>query len=452
MNAYRRMTWGLSLLTLITLGVAFMAISLVLDRYQERQLDESLLKVATEEAVEAPENEFSFTTRPGPAANDVGPLEKYGIIFDENGHPISFTHPFDKGAGPLPDFHLAELEQPFDFVYANHPYRGVLVRIPSFPTRKLFLAASREDLDGDSRFVRRAMIIALAFSVLWLIGAIRWLVNRNMREHQRVAEILHRVATGDVKARVAKEEVSDDLRVVAGDVDEIAQKLAALIDHQRRFIAHAAHELRSPLAALHGEIQQALRKERSGDEYRTSLAFLLRASARLKHLADELLGLARAEIVTRKPEPVSLDLALADVVDSLAPLAKEKGIKIVRDPTSCAVLAVRDDIERVLRNLLDNAIKHSPSGGVVRLEIETGEKVNVRVRDEGRGVRPEDREMIFEPFHRGPAERADGDGAGLGLAIARELARRHGGDVVAGPDPTCFTFSLRRVRNQPAAA
>jgi two-component system heavy metal sensor histidine kinase CusS len=443
MTVYRRMTWGLSLLTVVTLGFAFAAISIVLDRYKLRQLDDSLLEVAHTEAAEAPDNKFSFTTRPGPATNDVGPLERYGIMFDEEGRILAATAPFDAALSLLPDLG-SSIDLPFDFSFASRRYRGVMVRIPGYAGRRLLLAASREDLDGDSRFVRDAMLIALAVSVAWLLGAIRWLVRRSMRDQGRVAELLHRVASGDVNAKVLDQVSDSELRRMAGDIEQIAQRLAALIEQQRRFIAHAAHELRSPLTALHGEIQQALRKERSNDEYRASLAFLLRASARLKHLADELLEFAHAERKAKPSEPLSVDLALSEVIESLGPLAKEKDVRIDRDPTTSAVLAAQEDLERILQNLLDNAIRHSPKGGAVRLELDDGERVLIRVRDQGPGVRVEDRDAIFEPFHRSPESRAKARGAGLGLAIARELARKHGGDVTLGDETNCFIVSLPR--------
>ncbi len=437
------MTWGLLLLTLVTLAASFASISVVLDRYQERELDQALLVVARAEAEEAPLNHFSFSPGPGPAANDVGPLEKYGVMFDDQGAPLSATAPFDAAAPRLETLDSA-LETPFDFTFADRRYRGVVVGIPGYPQRRLLLAASRNDLDGDSRFVRKAMGIAFAASVAWLFAAIGWIIRRNMREHRRIAETLRRIATGDTRARVAGEVSDLELRRVGSDVDEIAERLGHLVRNQRRFIAHAAHELRSPLAALHGELQSVLRKERTVEDYKKSLTFSLRASTRLKHLADELLELAKAEEAAEQAEPVSLGEVLSDVVESLAPLASEKDVRIVHHANELLVMARPRDLERVVRNLLDNAIRYSPRGGEVRIRVAVDEAVAVHVDDDGPGVPLEERERIFEPFHRSPEARTEARGAGLGLAIARELAQQHGGDLHMGARPSEFVLQLRR--------
>lgn len=446
MTAHWRMAWGLALLTLLTLGGAFAVTSVVLDGYQEHQLDVELLKVARAEAEEAPANKFSFSPRPGPAVSDIGTLDKYGIIFDERGRVVHATRPFEAAAPRLTDL-PATLDAPFDFVFDELRLRGVLVSIPGFPDRRLLVASSREDLDGDSRFVRKAMAVAVAVAVAWMVGATEWLVQRSMREHQRIAETLRRIASGEVDVRVSENVFDRDLRRVGSDVDAIAKKLADLVEYQRRFITHAAHELRSPLAALHGELQQSLRKERTAEEYRQSLALASRASGRLGHLADQLLELARAERTRTPPERVSIGRSFDVVSESLGPLANEKGVTVHHEPVDVDVRAVGSDVERILMNLLDNAIRHCPSGGAVYLEVEPrrDDLVRIRVRDDGPGVPVEDRLRIFEPFQRSAVSRAEARGAGLGLAIARELARKHGGDIaLEDRGYGCFVITLPR--------
>lgn len=429
MMIYRKVTWGLSLLTLVTLGIAFSTISVVLDRYQERQFDEALFEVARAEAEEAPTNHFSFTARPGPAANDVGPLEKYGIIFDERGRAISATQPFDALAPNLSDLHTRE-DVAFDFTFGLHRLRGVIVPIPGYSARKLLLAALRDDLDGDSRFVRKAMTISLVVALGWMLAAIGWVVRRATREQARIADTLHRLAAGDTGARISESISDHELRRVGGDIDEIAERLAKLIEYERRFITHAAHELRSPLAALYGELQQALRRERTAEEYKLSLASALKASQRLKRLADDLLALARAAQI-KTPESIELEGAVDDAVQALSSLAREKELVVVRQRAECSVLATPGTAQRILHSLLENAIRHSPRGATIRIDIEADAVVKITVKDQGPGVKAEERERIFEPFYRAGNAKS-GEGAGLGLAIARQLARTDGGDIRVG--------------------
>jgi two-component system heavy metal sensor histidine kinase CusS len=146
---------------------------------------------------------------------------------------------------------------------------------------------------------------------------------------------------------------------------------------------------------------------------------------------------------------VSVDLVLGEVVESLRPLADDKRVSLERRATDVSVHADSRDVERILRNLVDNAIRHSPEGGAVQIDIERGEVVRVLVRDEGEGVPADERERIFQPFHRSAHARKDARGAGLGLSIARELARRHGGDVVVGQDTNTFVVTLPPSRSAP---
>jgi two-component system heavy metal sensor histidine kinase CusS len=275
------------------------------------------------------------------------------------------------------------------------------------------------------------MLLAFLASMLSLFVCSLLLTKRFTAEHRRIATTLHSVAHGDVYARALEGSSDPELEQWRLDLNDVAEKLSALIRLQRRFIANAAHELRSPIAALYGELQQCVRQERSNAEYKTSVSHALRATRRLTRLADDLLTLARAEHDAAPFEPVRLRDVFEDVAQELASAARDKTVRLEPELGEVAVRGRAADLQRLLRNLLDNALRHSPLGGTVRCgATQHGAWVTVRVTDEGPGVGREERARVFEPFFRSPQTRASArEGAGLGLSIARELARSHGGDI-----------------------
>jgi len=220
------------------------------------------------------------------------------------------------------------------------------------------------------------------------------------------------------------------------------ERIDALVRSQQRFIAHAAHELRSPLTSLLGELSHALRRPRDADGYRTAIEEALAATRHLKLLTEDLLMLVRLDAGLEHAlpkEPLSTAALLRSAVRTVEAEAGERGVKVLAMEEDLLVEGNPLDLIRMLRNLLENAVRHSPPSGQVEATCRTREGcAEIVVRDEGPGVDPDDRERIFAPFYRGPREHADGlPGAGLGLAIAREIARAHGGERwLAEPQPS----------------
>jgi two-component system OmpR family sensor kinase len=239
----------------------------------------------------------------------------------------------------------------------------------------------------------------------------------------------------------------DEVVQLAQDVDEMVRRLEILVEGQQRFIAHAAHELRSPLTSLYGELQLALRRARSAEEYRTSIEEALDSAKRLKALAEDLLALARIGAEREASHtPVALDEVAKHAVSWVAGEAARRNVELAVEADHSVVLGHAIDLERLLRNLLDNAIRHCPDGGHVWVTAKSdGDTVVLSVVDDGPGISPEDRARVFDPFFRADAERRRDDGSGLGLAIVREIARVHGGDisVEAGPDGKGALFRAR---------
>jgi len=433
-----RLTLTIAVMTALAMGCAFAAVHSAFVGLQRRQLDEAILGIARAEAAEAPSSGFHFSDRPGPAANDVGPLAKYGIIYDERGAVLAVTSPFDR-APPARESFQSLANVPFDFRFDSEHLRGVLVPIPGYPTRVVLLAAGREDLDGDEAFLARAMLLAFAFALAWATFVAYWIAGRLTRDHVAIARVARRVADGDLAARVASNSPDPELAQLGHDIDEMVERLSELMVAQRRFTAHAAHELRSPLTALYGELQQALRKERDSDGYKKAITQALHATKRLRTVADDLLVLASAQHEEGTPtSPLSLGQSLEEACKLAQDQAVERAVVVKITASEGVLVSERHgDITRLFRNVVENAIRHSPPRGVVRIEttVSSDVSVDIVISDDGDGVAPADREHIFEPFYRSRSARTI-EGSGLGLGIAREIARAHGGDVRLDDSPS----------------
>jgi len=374
----------------------------------------------------------------------VGPLTKYGVIYDEQGRVLSATTPFDRAPPPLESM-AHRRGSAFDLWFQREHLRGILVDVPANPGKTLFLATSREDLDGDEAFLFNAMLVAFLVALGWVAAVAYWMSGRLTRDHRAIAAVAREVAAGNLGARVHVESGDPEMAQLGHDIDDMVIQLGELLASHQRFIAHAAHELRSPLTALYGELQQALRKERDAEGYRAAIGVALAATRRLKVLAEDLLTLARTRSERADDEtPILVQSALHDASAFVEAFAKERGVVLELHGEGTRVNDRNGDTARLFRNLLENAIRYSPPGGVVRVDIGTvGASVEVAVSDQGPGIDESDRDAIFEPFFRSPGS-GRSEGAGLGLGIAREIARAHGGELVLTPTDsgTRFLVSL----------
>ncbi len=451
MNLRGRLIGAATALTLVTLGGAFASVFVTVNRAQVHRLDHALIAQADDEARHvARATESEIRTRPGPFANGVGPLTRYGVIYTAQGVVLDTTPTFDRAVPTYARVHRAPREH-FDLWFHGVHLRAVFVPVPDESGRRLLLAIPRADVDGDEAFLRRAMLLVFAAAVGWAVVMTTWLVRRLTREHQAITEAVTRVAQGDLTARVAAFAPGGQVEPLGHAVDDMISRMDRLVTSQQRFVAHAAHELRLPLTTLLGELSLALRKDREETAYREAIEQALGDTRRLKLLADDLLTLAR---IGSAPERPMATLALRDVAFGALELvrasAKARGVSLGVDGDG-RVMGHAADLKRLVQNLLENAVRHSPEGAPVRVIIrEDADGVTLRVRDQGDGVPDDDRDQIFEPFYRASGHRDDDDlGAGLGLSIVREIARAHGGEVALeppDPDRRGATFSLRLPR------
>ena len=300
----------------------------------------------------------------------------------------------------------------------------------------LVVRKSLDTLSDAVSTVRRAFLYAalagLALTLILGIPLSATIVRRLRRLGEAATELADNGPPVDVPAVRARDEVGDLARAFA----QMQQRLQQQEEARRAFVSTASHELRTPLASLDGMLELLDDDLGSGnpdiDDARSLLERARTQSRRLSRLAADLLDLSRLDAqVQLRSEPVELGELSRAVLAEFELGTDERGIVSTLDDSAGQVWARGDPggIARIVRILLDNAVRVSPQGGEITVELRNGEHASLTVRDEGPGVSPEERELIFERFQRG-RDTGGSAGFGLGLAIGRELADRMGGELV----------------------
>jgi heavy metal sensor kinase len=381
------------------------------------------------------------------------------------------THPFYDIQVVRPDgrfvFQSARIEDtPLAVPHLRSPASGRIAAAEVRPGGKRVRVASRlvEGFDGpliiqaaDSlepmyADLSRLLAVLLTIAPLVMLAALwgGYLLSR--RALAPVDEL-----TGKA-LRITASNLDERVRVATDDeLGRLAQAFNGMIDRlqqsflgMQRFTADAAHELRTPLAALRNEAEVALRSERSAAEYRDVLASQLVEISRMTRLADQLLFLSR-EDAGQRPEslrPVRIDQLIADVTDQLRPAAAahELVLNIAGQLPACEMRADPDRLRRLFVNLLDNSIKYTPAGGSITVQGERNNGcVEISVADTGIGIPEEHLPKVFDRFYRADPARSGTDGSGLGLAICRAIVEGQHGTLSLQSTPgygTTFRVSL----------
>ncbi|WP_233256582.1 ATP-binding protein [Opitutus sp. ER46] len=291
-------------------------------------------------------------------------------------------------------------------------------------------------------------LVGLGLGV-WVVGLLGgwWLAGRAIKPIAAISRAASRVAEGKLDERIRSSGTASELDQLARLLDETFAKLHATFERQRRFTADASHELRTPLTILLSETQRILKRERTGEEYRQSLQTCHDVAARMRHLVESLLLLARQDNGEAPPAPCDLAAIVGETLDQLSPLAAEREIRIVRDLRAAPLSGNAAALAILASNLIVNAIQHNRRGGEVQVSTaQEDDHVVLRVRDDGPGIAPEDLPHVFERFYRADKARTGTFGhAGLGLAIAHAVVTNHRGTLTAeSKDGAIFTCRLPR--------
>ena len=284
--------------------------------------------------------------------------------------------------------------------------------------------------------MRRRLAVGGA-AVLAVLASLAWgLTSRVTGELKRLAADVETIQAGTLERRLPRGATLEvDTLVVV--LNRLLGRLETSVATLRRFTADAAHELRTPVAALRATLEVALTRDGGPERWRDGLLDAIEQAERLGRLAEDLLVLSAVEAGATQAQsvPVRLDRLAADVAGDLEPIAVEQQRQFHCEPgVETWVLGVPSLLERVVANLVDNAFRHTPVTSAVTVRVRrVGDRAELIVSDEGPGIAPEDRARMFERFGRGRG--ATPNGAGLGLALSREVAERHGGTLDVESDP-----------------
>ncbi|HKQ76476.1 MAG TPA: ATP-binding protein [Blastocatellia bacterium] len=375
-------------------------------------------------------------------------------IFDINRRLLGGNHPDVDLRSKLPDFNSIPADDIFVTTVAEDDdageYHRVMLRrvtVPPANTPYIIVASqSLEDLEKELKAIRDPLLYVGPLALL-LAGIGGWLLARkSLAPVVTMAESARRIGAENLGQQLPIANPHDELGQLATVFNELLARLNDAFskqqranEQQRQFMADASHELRTPLMLINTAAGVTLRKDdRPRDEYRETIKVMDKEAQRLAQIVKDMFVLSRAdaEQYPLQKRTLYLNDLLEEVARTSDLLAVEKGVKlVVTKPPEANFYGDEDLLRRMLLNLVDNAIRHTPAGGVIQLNLE--QKTNnyvFSISDTGSGIPADAQAHIFERFYRvdkarARAEALSGGGAGLGLSIALWIAQVHGGSL-----------------------
>ncbi|MDR2308437.1 MAG: two-component sensor histidine kinase [Paucimonas sp.] len=312
-------------------------------------------------------------------------------------------------------------------VVGNEPFR-VLVEQDATGTR--FVVA--QEIDSRNREARssawRALLpFAILFPILLLVVAD--LIRKLFRPVALLAAMLDSREDQDLRP-IDDQALASEIRPFVHAINRLLERVARTLEGQKRFVADAAHELRTPLTALSLQAE-GFESEALSARAQAQWLQLRRGIGRSRKLVEQLLALAGAQLGAPPTGTVSVHGVCRLVLEDLMPLVEQKQLDIGVEGADMELLIREVDLRAVIKNLVENAIRHAPEGGVVLVQTgATAGVAHLSVRDNGPGIAPQEWERVFDPFYRG--QENGQEGSGLGLSIVRNIVQRTGGTIDVG--------------------
>jgi len=352
--------------------------------------------------------------------------------------------------GPEP---MIPAKGPNGIPFGTAGYRMVHDHLPRPKGRvaSVRIGASVDLIDEDVSRLDRLVGIAVGVVLVAAPLCGYWLAGRALRPVRGIIDTAARLRPDRLDERLPIRGSGDELDRLAWTVNRLLDRIAQHLADRRDFLANSAHELRSPLAAMRSTVEVALQSGRISAEDEETFAVVIDQCRSLEHLVNQLLLIAEteAEKLTDRAEEVRLDRLVATSADMFSAAAELKEVTLRAERLTPAVVhGNRNHLRQVVNNLLDNAVKFTPPGGTVSVELRSGGPAEavLQVADSGPGIPADDLPYVFDRFFRGDRSRyRDGLGTGLGLSICRAVVAVQGGTITAASTPgsgTVFTVTL----------
>ena len=282
------------------------------------------------------------------------------------------------------------------------------------------------------RTLARALLVQTvwqqALLVLLVASAVVWVVNRTTRPVRELSQRMTARAATDLSP-LPTGDAPRELQPIVEATNDMLGRIARLLDHQKRFVRDASHQLRTPLAVLKTQVQSARRGDVAPEQ---ALAEIATTVERATELANQMLALAKVEQLRQQGDPpaVAWDEVVREVALDVSALIAEARLDFELDTVPAPVRAHEWALRELVRNLLHNAIRHTPSGGQLSLRMQTAaHAVSLTLSDSGPGIAPEQQRRLFQPFSASTPDSRGRSGSGLGLAICHEIVVSLDGEI-----------------------
>ena len=343
-----------------------------------------------------------------------------------------------------------ERSRPLVWESGERAYRGITMSVP-FGTgaESPFTVAVALDISHHREFMisfRKTLWIFVAFAIL-LTGFLGWFAaRRGLAPVRNIAQVAKGISATRLGDRLPRESVPAELTDLAASFNDMLGRLEDSFRRLSDFSSDLAHELRTPVSNLMTQTHVALSRPRSAEEYREILYSNIEEYDRLARMIADMLFLAKADNDLIVPHRENIDLAtqVDELIGFYEALADEQGVRVSRIGIG-SISGDRLMIRRAISNLLSNAIRHTPRGGAIKVEVRDlgNDGVRIAVENPGQAIPPEHLRRLFDRFYRVDACRQRiGEGAGLGLAITKSIVEAHGGAISVSAERDTVRFEI----------